>query len=299
MAGTRVVIGLPVYNGENFVAEAIASVVGQTMGDFRLIIADNASTDKTAEICRSFDDPRIEYFRHSTNIGAAPNYNFVFRPGESAYFKWCAHDDVLAPEFLETCIERLDADDSLAVCHSRTARIDERGNSIGTYDHEMRLSGSRPHERFRRVLWAGYFNEVFGVYRSACVARTRLHGSFVGSDRNFMAEVLLQGDAGYAESYLFQRRDHPGCFCRAVKTRDEQLKWFDPSTTLSARLAGLTKFRQYVRSIHASGLGAAERSACLRELLNWALHRGWETATGSGQRYRSRLARELSVEGGA
>lgn len=302
MAGTpKVVIGLPVHNGENFVGEAISSVLGQSMGDFRLIIADNASTDATEEICRSFADERIEYHRHTANIGAAPNYNFVFRPEGAPYFKWCAHDDVLAPEFLEACTSRLDEDDDLAVCHCRTAKIDQHGHRAGTYDAEMRLSGPRPRDRFRRVLWAGYFNEVFGVYRAACVERTRLHGSFVGSDRNFMAEVLLQGDAGYVESYHFERRDHPGCFCRAVKSREEQLKWFDPATSLSARLSGLTKFRQYVQSIGGAGLVAGERMACLRELCNWALHRGWEITTGAGERYRMRLLHEQGVcaEGGS
>ena len=302
MAGTpKVVIGLPVFNGERFVGEAIASVLAQTMGDFTLIIADNASTDATESICRSFEDRRIQYHRHGANIGAAPNYNFVFRPEGAPYFKWCAHDDVLGSGFLEACLARLDDDARLAVCHSRTAKIDEHGDRVGTYDDEMRLDGRRPRDRFRRVLWAGYFNEVFGVHRVDCVQRTRLHGSFVGSDRTFMAELLLQGDAGYVESYLFERRDHPGCFCRAVKSREAQLEWFDPATPLSSRLSGLTKFSQYVRSINGAGLPAGERAACAGELLNWALHRGWEIATGAGQRYRTRLLREqgLCVEGGS
>ena len=159
----------------------------------------------------------------------------------------------------------------------------------------------RARDRFRRVLWAGYFNEVFGVFRSSCVSRTSLHGSFVGSDRNFMAEMVLQGDAGYVEEYLFDRRDHPACYCRAVKSHDERLKWFDPSIDISARLAGLTKFNHYIAAIARSGLPAAERLACHRELLNWALHRGWETATGRGQRYRFRLLDSMraQVEGGA
>jgi len=300
----KVVIGLPVFNGERFVADAIESVLAQTMGDLRLVIADNASTDATESICRGFAerDPRVDYFRHRQNIGAAPNYNAVFLPGDAPYFKWCAHDDVLRPEFLEACVARLDADPGLALCHSRTAMIDERGERVGTYDDELRLGGWRPSDRFRRVLWAGYFNEVFGVFRSACVARTRLHGSFVGSDRNFMAEILLQGDAGYVESYLFDRRDHPGCYCRAVKSQEARLKWFDPTSGRSARLMGLTKFRHYVESIARTEMSARERAACVRELLNWAIHRAWETATGAGQRYRQRLLEEQAtprLEGGA
>ena len=75
----RVTIGLPVYNGENYLAEAIDSILGQTFTDFELVISDNASTDRTEEICRKYADQnqRIRYFRHDRNRGASPNYNFT------------------------------------------------------------------------------------------------------------------------------------------------------------------------------------------------------------------------------
>ena len=93
----RVTIGLPVYNGENYLAEAIDSILGQTFTDFELIISDNASTDRTEEICRRYaaEDDRIRYFRHDRNRGASPNYNFTVEKARGEYFKWAAHDDVL------------------------------------------------------------------------------------------------------------------------------------------------------------------------------------------------------------
>ena len=79
----RLSIGLPVYNGEKFLAESIESLLGQTYEDFELIISDNASTDGTADICRRYaqQDPRIRYIRQRQNIGSAPNHNFVIRAG--------------------------------------------------------------------------------------------------------------------------------------------------------------------------------------------------------------------------
>ncbi len=73
-------IGLPVYNGDNFLAEAIDSILRQTMEDFELIISDNASTDRTEEICREYaaGDSRIRYYRNESNLGAMANYNLVF-----------------------------------------------------------------------------------------------------------------------------------------------------------------------------------------------------------------------------
>src|SRR6266446_4404377 len=98
----KVAIGMPVWNGEAFVSEAIESILAQTHGDFELVISDNASTDATAEICRSYvkQDNRIRYLRLEKNIGAAPNHIEVFRRSTGEYFKWAAHDDVLAPEFI-------------------------------------------------------------------------------------------------------------------------------------------------------------------------------------------------------
>ena len=77
----KVAIGMPVWNGEQFVSEAIESILGQTYGDLELVISDNASTDGTAEICSAYakQDGRIRYIRQEKNIGAAPNHNEVFR----------------------------------------------------------------------------------------------------------------------------------------------------------------------------------------------------------------------------
>ena len=73
MSQPRVSVCLPVYNGEQFVAEAIRSVLAQDFADFELIITDNASTDGTADICRQWcrADPRVRYHRAPVNRGLA------------------------------------------------------------------------------------------------------------------------------------------------------------------------------------------------------------------------------------
>ncbi|TIP68971.1 MAG: glycosyltransferase family 2 protein, partial [Mesorhizobium sp.] len=67
----QVSLGMPVYNGENFVAEAIRSILEQDFGDFELVITDNASTDRTADICLEFErlDKRVRYVRNARNLG--------------------------------------------------------------------------------------------------------------------------------------------------------------------------------------------------------------------------------------
>ena len=107
---------MPVYNGERYLAEAIASICGQSYRDFELVICDNASTDGTAEICRRYAaaDARVRYYRNETNIGAHPNFNRSFALTRGKYFKWAPHDDVLDRDFLKECVAALEADPGYA-----------------------------------------------------------------------------------------------------------------------------------------------------------------------------------------
>src|SRR3972149_8539793 len=91
----RVSVGLPVFNGEQFLRQALDSVLAQTYPGFELIISDNASTDRTQDICEAYAtrDKRIQYYRQSKNVGGGRNYNFVFEVSNGEYFKWLAHDD--------------------------------------------------------------------------------------------------------------------------------------------------------------------------------------------------------------
>jgi len=75
----KLTVGLPVYNGQNYLAESIEALLGQSYEDFEFIISDNASTDDTADICHHYEkeDCRIRYFRQEHNIGGAPNHNFL------------------------------------------------------------------------------------------------------------------------------------------------------------------------------------------------------------------------------
>jgi len=107
-----VTIGLPVFNGEAFLRRAVDSILAQTYADFELLISDNCSTDGTAGICQShlLAHQRVRYLRQPENIGAAKNYNKLVALSSSKYFKWAAHDDVMAPRFLEECLRALEQD---------------------------------------------------------------------------------------------------------------------------------------------------------------------------------------------
>src|SRR6476660_4045378 len=89
-------IGVPVYNGENYLRQALESLLNQSHANIEVIISDNASTDETGRICEEFtkNDCRISYFHQSTNKSAIWNFNFVLRQARGEYFMWAAHDDL-------------------------------------------------------------------------------------------------------------------------------------------------------------------------------------------------------------
>lgn len=98
----KVSIGMPVFNGAEYIREALDSLLGQTFSDFELIISDNASSDETETICRKYAqrDSRIRYVRQSENKGAAANFGFVLDRAKADLFMWAAYDDLWAPNYL-------------------------------------------------------------------------------------------------------------------------------------------------------------------------------------------------------
>src|SRR6516164_10769129 len=132
-------VGLPVYNGENYLAEAIEALLGQSYEDFELIISDNASTDGTADICRRYEkqDSRIRYIRQPLNIGLAPNHNFVFRQARGELFKWASHDDLYARDLLKRCVDALDEFPHVVLAHSWTALIDDLGQLTEAIEYPL------------------------------------------------------------------------------------------------------------------------------------------------------------------
>lgn len=293
----KIVIGVPVYNGENYLSRALDSFLNQTLSNFRVIISDNASTDATAEIAQEYArrDDRILYYRQKQNIGAAPNFNFVFQPGNAPYFKWAAHDDMLEPDYLRQCVELLDQNPSLAIAHCPSSVIDTEDCKVGTNDKDLLLNGSSASERFWRILWTGHFTEVFGVMRSDLVAKTKLHGSYIGSDRNFMSEMLLLGDVGYVQDRLFCHRRHAASYMRILTNNADRLKWFDPKVKIPNTLVGYVKFQEYLSAIRRLPLPTRERVACVWMLAEWSARRGLEVLSGDRDQYRKKLHRKYSM----
>ena len=209
----RVSIGLPVFNGQRFLNEALDSLLTQTFQDFELVISDNASTDGTEEMCHAYasKDSRIRYYRNTSNVGAARNFNRVFQLSTAKYFKWANADDVCEPEHLARCAAILDRDPSVVLAYPKARFIDEDGRVLDVHDSGWNLQSDSAHERLRYALLArGWVNAIYGLMRAAALSRTRLIASYPGGDYRVLNELALLGKIVELPDYFFLRRLHPG-----------------------------------------------------------------------------------------
>lgn len=209
----KISVGMPVYNGELYLSSAIESVLDQTLGDFELIIADNASTDGTEAICREYArrDSRIRYIRNEVNVGAAGNYNLLFERARARYFRWFNADDLSSPRLHELCFEALEANPGASMAYGKTDIIDSDGGLIEHYEDRLNLRQPSALDRFKTFFEVvGQTNAIYGLMRSSAVARTNLmgKGTFPAADTNLMAELVLLGTVVEVPETLFFRRMH-------------------------------------------------------------------------------------------
>ncbi|MFX1508462.1 MAG: glycosyltransferase family 2 protein [Promethearchaeota archaeon] len=304
----NVSIGLPVFNGEKYLEQTINSILAQTYQDFELIISDNASTDHTPEICREYasKDCRIRYYRNQKNLGASKNYNRVFELSSGKYFKWAAYDDLLSPEYLNKCVEILDNDPSVVLCHSKTAIIDELGRLVGDCDHRTlsKIHSWKLHERFgdlisiRNSCWI-----IFGVVRADTLRKTPLHGSYVGADRNLLAEIGLMGRIYEIPEHLFFRRDHPEAytrmFCEKKYAIDRDNYRAQSAWWSNEYLSNYPNWRdcfEFFRSVRRVRPSFFERLLCYGQIFSWFTKEGWRYMESDIENLllrRSSLARKL------
>jgi glycosyltransferase involved in cell wall biosynthesis len=275
----RVSIGLPVFNGERFLARAIDSILHQEFCEFELVISDNASTDATQEIGRSFSarDERVSYIRHDVNRGPAWNWSHLVLVTSAPLFKWAAHDDELLPSWLARCVAALDEAPEAVVAYSRRTRIDAAGNVLAPSRPRPKrflAPDAGPGERLADFLArTTSCIEAFGVIRRRALERTRLVLPFPASDRVLLAELVLQGRFVEIPDELFLHREHEGRSIRQHARAFERAAWFDPVRGPRVVMPTWRLGWEYLRAIERSSLSGAERARARRGLADWAFHR--------------------------
>lgn len=243
-------IGMPVYNGEKNIKEALDSLLSQTFKDFELIISDNASTDATESICMEYAnrDKRIRYIRQAQNNGALINFNLVLELASGEYFMWAASDDVWSKDWVEKLITNFT--DQTAISFGSTVMTDENLKIIKKH-HRYEYSSSRALRLARYFLTEerGKGNPIYGVMKTDVIRPL----GFIkfnkcplrfGQDFHMCFKLLEGGALRVDESVVLYKRE------RTRSNRRNSITLlslpFEIFKDLAKSMVGVTRLRYYL-----------------------------------------------------
>lgn len=212
----RISIGMPVYNGEQFIRKSLDAILSQTFKDFEIVISDNSSTDATSSICKEYakKDERIRYIHQVNNMGGFWNLNFVLEQAKYDYFLWAAVDNFFLPTFLEKNIAILETRKNFV---GSISKIEIDKNYVDPYKKEKEFLKKlglvyRPYEtlpivgtyeeRVRKYLGKFPWHLFYAIYRTDKLRASMIQESLVGRDGAVVLNVLKYGDIHVVDEVL-------------------------------------------------------------------------------------------------
>lgn len=178
----KVSVLMPVYNAQDYLAEAIDSVLSQTFTDWELIIGDDGSTDGTEDIIRLYTDKRISYLKNDCNIGHTKTKYSLLDHSQGEYIAFLDADDVSLPDRFALQVQFLDNNPDYGLCGTWGIMIDPEGNTI------KKMTFINQNEYLRCAL---LFNTAF--LQSSIMVR-----------RDLMKDYYLDEDILLVEDYNFE-----------------------------------------------------------------------------------------------
>lgn len=225
-----VTIGMPVHNGEEYIAAALDSVLAQTYPHFELLISDNASQDKTESICLDYcrRDSRIRYVKHLHNRGGLWNFNFVAQQASGTLFTWLAHDDILEPDYLELSVQFMTKNPAVTLACCDVLIIDENETEIETAKLERireDIDWRKRRAEFFQYPFANLYFCIYGLMNAeVCKSVIAVLGEprvAYGSEAPFLARFALSGEVVSIPLALRKYRRHDAS---AYMTEDREIR---------------------------------------------------------------------------
>ena len=206
-------IGMPVYNGERFIRQALDSLLAQDCEDFELIISDNASTDGTWEICQqcAATDSRIRLYQNEENRGPVFNFHRVLELSSGEYFMWASHDDYWDPHYLRSCLEAFDTSEAIVLAGAMCESVDPETEELRFIDKGFSTIGLCPRERFMRykstVHGGRHIGGIFcGIYKRSALREVMPLRKVIATDHLLLAELCFQGEFVTVQERLMVKR---------------------------------------------------------------------------------------------
>jgi len=203
-------IGMCVFNCDRFLEKSIESLLAQEYKNFELIISDNASKDRTQEICREYQarDPRIQFSANATNMGARFNGLKVMNLARGKYFTWASDHDLKHPAFLTKCVEVMENDPEVVMVYPRALRIDAADQPLGLCPNQIDTRNLSPSERFRRIIWDVRGGDmIYSLMRTAVIQTLGVENlPLWADDQAILAALSLKGAFAHIPEVLFYWR---------------------------------------------------------------------------------------------
>ncbi|APU17757.1 MULTISPECIES: glycosyltransferase [Actinoalloteichus] len=266
-----VTVGLPVYNGEDYLERALDSLIGQQGVDFEIHVADNHSTDATEEICRGYAarDERIRYIRRGRDIGVMANHNQLVQQARSPFFAWSGHDDVWLPNRLRRCLDALLAEPAAVLASTSATEIDPADQPVGSWHNRCRVDHPDPVTRLFDLLSVQHHNYYcYGLIRRTALVETMLNPPIKAGDRVLIAELALRGPFVDITEELLLHRMHSGRISQSVGPREfYRSQCGDHARTIV--LPNVEEGRWFLRAVLRSPLPPRDRARALYALRPW------------------------------
>jgi glycosyltransferase involved in cell wall biosynthesis len=279
----QVSIGIPLYNAERFLRPALEAAAAQTFTDFEVVISDNASTDRTPDICREFAarDSRFRFYQNERNLGAAYNFNRVFELSRAPLFRWAAYDDLMGPRALEVCVEALRRNPDAILAYPRSVIIDEEGKWIEDYVERYQIGEAESHQRFGHflsVVETTNCHPIFGLIRSDVLRKTPMLGNYHSADKVLLGRLALLGKFVEVPEREFLRRNHSTVSVAVNKTAKDFAVWFDTSLRGKAAYPRLRRAKEFVLSVSRADMPMFRKLQCYVALAGFYLRpAAWRT----------------------
>ena len=246
----KVSIGLPVYNGELYICDALNSLLAQTFTDFELLISDNASEDNTGAICKEYasKNSNIRYIRQNRNLGLIENFRFVLDEACGEYFIWAAADDLQEPNFISVLVKVLD-DNPTFVCAMTDAKkignkpqmLDDLGLLDDIRIGDVKNNWPNYRKRFFRNPTSNIYLCIYGLFKTEVIKSIdlnygNLHSILSSMEISILAQAALHGPiVSISEPLKIYRIHEASAYnqeMKVLKSKNRLLRFFSVSRTL-------------------------------------------------------------------
>ncbi len=255
-----VTIGIPNYNYAQYLEECISSVVNQTYSNIEILISDNASTDNSIDVIKSFNDPRIRYWVNKANLGVYPNWDLLVKEAKGEYFKILQADDFLDINYVTKCIEILvknDADCAFPGCNFiGSSQPTILPSNIGFYENSYLLTDEDISQKaFSLTI---FVHPTIGLYKSKLVPE-----GFGGTNKNmnrdmvYWAKAITRGKTILINEVLCTQRMHEKQDRRRKDTSMAIIDMFDAADILNLNMGAETSIKAFKKRIAFKFFGFA------------------------------------------